>query len=218
PQVDLLLVVGGRGALGELLVAQEVVLALELLDFAHAHLQLMRDPGVGATLSYPGADLVEVRAQGFPGHLECGETSALSLARGPGWRRHQNGTILRCLRHQWRGRWGFPPRGSLSPGAGVMLGSPVVGGLAPDCCQRKGARMLVLTRKSNQSIMIGDDVEVSVLSVMGEKVRIGIQAPQEIPVFSKEIYVEIHREDADGVLDEAKRAEVNDALGEVGED
>jgi len=51
--------------------------------------------------------------------------------------------------------------------------------------------MLVLTRKSNQSIMIGDDVEVSVLSVMGEKVRIGIQAPQEIPVFRKEIYLEI---------------------------
>ena len=56
--------------------------------------------------------------------------------------------------------------------------------------------MLVLTRKSNQSIMIGDDIEVSVLSVMGEKVRIGIQAPQESPVFRKEIYLEIHREAA----------------------
>ena len=57
--------------------------------------------------------------------------------------------------------------------------------------------MLVLTRKSNQSIMIGDDIEISVLSVMGEKVRIGIQAPQEVPVFRKEIYLEIHREDAE---------------------
>jgi carbon storage regulator len=75
--------------------------------------------------------------------------------------------------------------------------------------------MLVLTRKSNQSIMIGDDVEVSVLSVMGEKVRIGIQAPQEIPVFRKEIYLEIHRED--DTLDEEARAEVNDALGELGD-
>ena len=56
--------------------------------------------------------------------------------------------------------------------------------------------MLVLTRKSNQSIMIGDEIEVSVLSVMGEKVRIGIQAPQSIPVFRKEIYLEIHREAA----------------------
>jgi carbon storage regulator len=81
--------------------------------------------------------------------------------------------------------------------------------------------MLVLTRKSNQSIMIGDDVEVSVLSVMGEKVRIGIQAPQEIPVFRKEIYLEIHRED--GAIEQADahesaaHSEVNDALGELGE-
>jgi carbon storage regulator len=75
--------------------------------------------------------------------------------------------------------------------------------------------MLVLTRKSNQSIMIGDDVEVSVLSVMGEKVRIGIQAPQEIPVFRKEIYLEIHRED--GTVDEDTGNEVKDALEELGE-
>jgi len=54
--------------------------------------------------------------------------------------------------------------------------------------------MLVLTRKSNQSIMIGDDIEITVLSVMGEKVRIGIQAPQKVPVFRKEIYLEIHSE------------------------
>jgi carbon storage regulator len=81
--------------------------------------------------------------------------------------------------------------------------------------------MLVLTRKSNQSIMIGDDVEISVLSVMGEKVRIGIQAPQEIPVFRKEIYLEIHREDAPlegSVPDDAARTEVNDALSDLGAD
>jgi len=173
-QVHLLVVIGGRGALGELLLAHEVVLALELLDLGRADPQLMRDPGGSAALSYPGADLVEVRAQGFPGHLECGETSALSFARGPGRRRYQNGTIARCLRRREDGPCGFSPKGSLSPGAGVMLGAPVVGGLAPDCCQRKGARMLVLTRKSNQSIMIGDDVEVSVLSVMGENSRMGV--------------------------------------------
>ena len=56
--------------------------------------------------------------------------------------------------------------------------------------------MLVLTRKSNQSIMIGDDIEVSVLSIMGEKVRIGIQAPRDIPVFRKEVYLEIQEERA----------------------
>jgi len=76
--------------------------------------------------------------------------------------------------------------------------------------------MLVLTRKSNQSIMIGDNVEVSVLSVMGEKVRIGIQAPQEIPVFRKEIYLEIHREDGP-IEEEAAPSEVKDALEELGE-
>ena len=70
--------------------------------------------------------------------------------------------------------------------------------------------MLVLTRKSNQSIMIGDEIEVSVLAIMGEKVRIGIQAPRSIPVFRKEVYIEIQseREDEPGNA----RAEVDDAL------
>ena len=81
--------------------------------------------------------------------------------------------------------------------------------------------MLVLTRKSNQSIMIGDEIEVSVLSVMGEKVRIGIQAPQSIPVFRKEIYLEIHRE-ASGVAPvpdagSDQVAEVDESLRELGD-
>ena len=54
--------------------------------------------------------------------------------------------------------------------------------------------MLVLTRKGNQSIMIGDDIEVTVLAIMGEKVRIGIDAPRSVPVFRKEVYLEIHRD------------------------
>jgi len=54
--------------------------------------------------------------------------------------------------------------------------------------------MLVLTRKSNQSIMIGDEIEISVLSVMGDKVRIGIQAPRSVPVYRREVYVAIQRE------------------------
>ena len=80
--------------------------------------------------------------------------------------------------------------------------------------------MLVLTRKSNQSIMIGDEIEVSVLSVMGEKVRIGIQAPQKVPVFRKEIYLEIHREGTGVVVAEAgpdKVAEVDESLRELGD-
>ena len=63
--------------------------------------------------------------------------------------------------------------------------------------------MLVLTRKSNQSIMIGDDIEVSVLAVMGEKVRIGISAPRDVPVFRKEVYLEIKLDETDGDQREA---------------
>ncbi len=48
--------------------------------------------------------------------------------------------------------------------------------------------MLVLTRKTNQSIMIGDDIEITVLSVSGDKVRIGIDAPRDISVFRQEVY------------------------------
>ncbi len=71
--------------------------------------------------------------------------------------------------------------------------------------------MLVLTRKSNQSIMIGDEIEVSVLAIMGEKVRIGIEAPRTIPVFRKEVYLEI-RHDASP---EETRKQVNEALDQL---
>jgi carbon storage regulator len=74
--------------------------------------------------------------------------------------------------------------------------------------------MLVLTRKSNQSIMIGDDIEVSVLAIMGEKVRIGIQAPRDIPVFRKEVYLEIQQERMDA--DKGARDEVDEALRGLG--
>ena len=75
--------------------------------------------------------------------------------------------------------------------------------------------MLVLTRKSNQSIMIGDDIEVSVLAIMGEKVRIGIQAPRDVPVFRKEVYLEIQED----LPTEAKdaRDEVDAALRSLGD-
>lgn len=58
--------------------------------------------------------------------------------------------------------------------------------------------MLVLTRKPNQSVMIGDDVEITVLSVMGDKVRLGIAAPRSIPVFRREVYLEIQQERVGG--------------------
>ena len=77
--------------------------------------------------------------------------------------------------------------------------------------------MLVLTRKSNQSIMIGDDIEVSVLSIMGEKVRVGIQAPRDIPVFRKEVYLEIQQERAKEMAGANVRDEVDQALRKLRE-
>ena len=56
--------------------------------------------------------------------------------------------------------------------------------------------MLVLTRKPHEAIIIGDHIEVKVLSVDGEKVRIGIRAPREIPVYRLEIYLEIAQQNA----------------------
>ena len=76
--------------------------------------------------------------------------------------------------------------------------------------------MLVLTRKSNQSIMIGDDIEVSVLAIMGEKVRIGIQAPRDIPVFRKEVYLEIQQERVESSAGKGAREEVDAALRGLG--
>jgi carbon storage regulator len=72
--------------------------------------------------------------------------------------------------------------------------------------------MLVLTRKSNQSIMIGDEIEITVLAVMGEKVRIGIDAPRSVPVFRKEVYLEIEQERAG---ERKSREEVERELGRL---
>ena len=68
--------------------------------------------------------------------------------------------------------------------------------------------MLVLTRKSNQSIMIGDEIEISVLAITGEKVRIGIEAPRSVPVFRSEVYVQIQ----EGQEAAESRARLNGAL------
>ncbi len=51
--------------------------------------------------------------------------------------------------------------------------------------------MLALTRKVGDSIMIGNDIEITVLEVKGEQVRIGINAPKEVSIFRKEIYLQI---------------------------
>lgn len=54
--------------------------------------------------------------------------------------------------------------------------------------------MLVLTRKKGQSIVIGDDIEITIADVFGDQVRLGIKAPKDVPVHRKEVYLEIKEE------------------------
>ncbi|NLH18247.1 MAG: carbon storage regulator CsrA [Phycisphaerae bacterium] len=57
--------------------------------------------------------------------------------------------------------------------------------------------MLVLSRQKDESIIIGDDVEITIVDVRGDKVRLGINAPKSITVHRKEVYEAIQREKAE---------------------
>jgi carbon storage regulator len=56
--------------------------------------------------------------------------------------------------------------------------------------------MLILTRRVNESLMVGDDVTVTVLSVSGNQVRIGVKAPRHVPVHREEIFEKIKFKDS----------------------
>ncbi|AIF68056.1 carbon storage regulator CsrA [Terribacillus saccharophilus] len=56
--------------------------------------------------------------------------------------------------------------------------------------------MLVLTRKVGESVKIGDDIELKVLSIDGEQIKIGIDAPKEIAIHRKEVYLAIEQENS----------------------
>jgi carbon storage regulator len=73
--------------------------------------------------------------------------------------------------------------------------------------------MLVLTRKPGQSIMIGDGIEVQVLSVAGEKVRLGITAPRDVGIFRNEVYERIEAQEPAPATEDA----VNGALVRLSE-
>jgi carbon storage regulator len=72
--------------------------------------------------------------------------------------------------------------------------------------------MLVLTRKPGQSIMIGDGVEVQVLSVAGEKVRLGITAPRDVSIFRNEVYDRIENESSSAGGDDDDDGGANEAV------
>ena len=75
--------------------------------------------------------------------------------------------------------------------------------------------MLVLSRQRDESIMIGDDVEIIIVDVRGDKVRLGITAPRSIPVHRREIYDAIQREKADKKESEKQQGKEPKAKKEV---
>lgn len=82
--------------------------------------------------------------------------------------------------------------------------------------------MLVLSRALNESIIIGDDIVITVVAILGDKLRIGVEAPKEVPIHREEVHLKLAYEQATGqVLDPAEirkylRARARgDARGEV---
>ena len=54
--------------------------------------------------------------------------------------------------------------------------------------------MLALPRKVNESIMIGNDIEITVLEIKGDQIKLGVKAPKSVPIYRKELYVQIQEE------------------------
>ncbi len=61
--------------------------------------------------------------------------------------------------------------------------------------------MLALSRKANESIIIGNDIEITILEVKGEQVKIGIKAPKSVPVYREEVYAQIKESNKEAASD-----------------
>ena len=73
--------------------------------------------------------------------------------------------------------------------------------------------MLALARKTNQYIMIGQDIEVTLLEIKGDQVKIGVTAPKSVPIYRKEIYAQIQDENK-SAAQETDIAGLRDLFGE----
>jgi len=61
--------------------------------------------------------------------------------------------------------------------------------------------MLALSRKANESIIIGNDIEITILEVKGDQVKVGIKAPKSVPVYREEVYEQIKQANKEAVSD-----------------
>ena len=74
--------------------------------------------------------------------------------------------------------------------------------------------MIVLSRKKNESIIIGDDITIVVVEIRGDKVRLGVEAPKEVPFHRKEVYDAI-RGQAQKSESETKDAQIRQRIAEL---
>lgn len=73
--------------------------------------------------------------------------------------------------------------------------------------------MLILTRKLNESITIADNIEISVIEIKGDQVKLGVEAPKEIKVFRKEVYLAIQKENREAARTTAELPALGGLLG-----
>ncbi|MBN1410208.1 MAG: carbon storage regulator CsrA [Spirochaetales bacterium] len=74
--------------------------------------------------------------------------------------------------------------------------------------------MLILTRKVDEAIMIGDKIEVSVVDIKGDQVKLGIKAPREVKVYRQEVYLAIQKENIEASqIAPDKLPDLNDVFG-----
>ncbi len=72
--------------------------------------------------------------------------------------------------------------------------------------------MLALARKLNESIMIGNDIEVTLLEIKGDQVKLGISAPKSVPIYRKEIYLQIQDANKEAASQEVDIASIKNLL------
>ncbi len=72
--------------------------------------------------------------------------------------------------------------------------------------------MLALTRKLNESIIINNDIEVVILEVKGDQVKVGIKAPKSVPIYRKEIYDQIQQSNKEAAMTQVSPKSLNDVF------